>query len=1117
MKARLLLVCLMSATAASADPQLTSWFTANSGKYARIYQTTANETAGTTSTTWSRGSGTQSNPVYADVSEVNSSANWVYIRTSGLASHIMGPWYLDAAKANLFPNYPSNTAVVYRIPRSPTIPGSKTLTGNGAIGRMVNGVSMFDARDAFSYVNASATDATPVNGLTGDGVWNRDGWHNEGVTFDAGLAHQAGNNYHYHAHPIALRYQLGDHVDYNATTNRYAESATAPTQHSPILGWAADGLPVYGPYGYSDPTNASSGIRRMVSGFVKRDGTNGTTAITTRTSLPAWAARIQAVPFKSGPDVSTTYALGHYIEDFDFLGDIAGKVQTTGATVRDYDLNEQNARFCVTPDYPSGTWAYFTTINADNTPAYPYTVGRQYYGNPTGGASSAATMTADTPLTQSFIGGPSKALTINTPAVNSPNVTLTWNAVEGGTYSVDASTNQSTWTSKATGVISTGNTASQTYAMLQSSGTEYGRVTRTALATYDTNGFSAATVSQSATTSYQASGIPNTAPTISSISNQSTTQNTATSAIAFTVDDAETAAGSLTVNGTSSNTTLVPNANITFGGSGANRTTMILPATNQIGTCTITITVSDGSLTATSAFTLTVSASAPAISSIAITPGTPTSADIVTVSANITAPSGRTISTAQLSYNNGVSTATTAFYETTGTAANTAWAGTGTIVPWTVFFSGPPNSPFSLTTAANHTAVSDGNLYGIEVNRAPPNLANCMMTTTNAYDASGSAASVEFWIMSSNLSGVMGWDFQTSTDGTNYTTRLSELTGSNHGFQQYSYALTAGERASTLRLRFRFHGSGTGTPASKVSLDDIKLTVGSTSTPVTVNMSNTGGATYSASIPAQATGTTVTYLIAATDNTTASTTSPTNSYTVTAGSPAMSVSPGNTFSASGTAGGSFTPSAATYTITNTGTASMSWTASKTQTWLTLDATAGTLAAGANTTVTASINTNTNALAAGNYSDTITFTNTSNGTGSTTRAASLAVLTPVQSWRQTWFGTSSGTGNAAVDADPYGTGIANLLVLAFLGPNQNPATARISQLPQPQSNAGSFGYSFTEPPGVSGISYGAEWSITMQSGSWTPITDTGSGAQHVFTVPFSQGDRVFLRLTAIGLP
>ncbi|MBX7208599.1 MAG: YHYH protein [Verrucomicrobiaceae bacterium] len=996
MKSFSIILALGGATlVAHADPQITSWFTANSGKYARLYQTTAAETAGTTSTTWSRGSGTQSSPVYADVSEVNSSANWVYIRSSGLASHIMGPWYLDTAKTQLFPNYPSNTTVVYRIPRTPTIPATKTLTGLGAIGRMVNGVSMFDSRDAFSYVNAIATDATPTNGLTGDGIWNRDGWHNEGVTFDPGLAHQAGNNYHYHAHPIALRYQLGDHVDYNATTNRYTESAAAPAQHSPILAWAADGLPVYGPYGYSDPTNAASSIRRMVSGFVLRDGTNGTTAITVRQVLPLWAQRVQnkttLTASQYGPVVDTvTYKLGHYIEDYDFRGDL-GQIQTTGATIRDYDLNEQNARFCVTPDYPAGTWAYFTTINADGTPAYPYTTGRQYYGSPTGGGTTTTVMNADTPLTQQFLGGPSKPIAINTPSVNSPNVTLTWSAVEGGTYSVDAATNAafSPFTSKATGIVATGTSANSTYAMLSSSGTEYGRVNRTALATYDTNGFSTATVAQSATTSYQANGTPNTPPTISTIPDQSTTQNTATSAITITAGDAETAAASLTMSGSSSNTTLVPNAGIVFGGSGANRTVTVTPATNQTGTSTITCTVSDGSLSTSTTFLLTVTANAPTISNIAISPAAPTSSDTVAVSADITAPAGRSISTVQLTYNNGSTTPTTVFSETFAATAANNWTGAGSQNPWTITFGGPPASPFNLTTASNHTPVGQGNQTGVELIANAPNIANSTMTTTNNINATGTSGTVTFWIATSGLSGTQGWDFQTATDGATFTTRLSELTGINHAFQQFSYTLTGAERVSTLKLRFRFAGAGTN-QVPRTYLDDVLVTVGGTSTPVTVNMSNSSGSTYAASIPAQTSGTTVTYSITATDSSSASTTSATNSYTVTTGTPAMNVTPATTLASSGFAGGPFTPSGATYTITNTGTASMNWTAAKTQPWLTLSGTGGTLAAGANTTVTASINTAANSLAIGSYTDTVTFTNTSNGTGNATRGVSLAV-------------------------------------------------------------------------------------------------------------------------------
>ena len=491
---RLLLCLAASLTVAHADPLLDSWFTDNSGEYARIFTTVANETAGTTSTTWSRGTGTQTNPAYSDVNEINSSANWVYIRTTGLASHMMGPWYLNAAKTNLFPNYPSNTATVYRIPRNPTVPATKTKTGGGTIGRFVNGVSFFDNRDAFSYVNASGAEVNP-----GDGIWARNAYPVEGVTFDAALAHQAGNNYHYHVQPIALRHQLGDHVDYNATTNRYTESTAPVTQHSPILAWAADGFPIYGPYGYSDPTNAASGVRRMVSGFTLRDGTKGTTNLTStgRTTLPAWAATVQnrsatLTATQYGPAVNANFALGRYLEDHDHLGNL-GFTQTTGATVRDFDLDIFNGRICVTPEFSTPHFCYFTTINSDGTPAYPYTIGRTFYGSPTGGGTTAAVMNADTPLTQYFIGGANTPLAIGTPIVSAPNVTLTWSAVEGGTYSVEASPNQTTWTSKATGLVSTGTSKSSTYATLGSSGTEYGRVNRTALATYDTTGQTAAT------------------------------------------------------------------------------------------------------------------------------------------------------------------------------------------------------------------------------------------------------------------------------------------------------------------------------------------------------------------------------------------------------------------------------------------------------------------------------------------------------------------------------------------------------------------------------------------------------------------------------------------------
>jgi len=98
----------------------------------------------------------------------------------------------------------------------------------------------------------------------------------------------------------------------------------------------------------------------------------------------------------------------------------------------------------------------------------------------------------------------------------------------------------------------------------------------------------------------------NTAPTISSIADISINKNATTGPIAFTVGDAQTDPGSLSVTRASSNTNLVPLANVVLGGSGANRSVTITPAADQSGTSTITLIVSDGVLTAYDTFVLTV-------------------------------------------------------------------------------------------------------------------------------------------------------------------------------------------------------------------------------------------------------------------------------------------------------------------------------------------------------------------------------------------------------------------------------------------------------------------------------------------------------------------------------
>ncbi len=95
-------------------------------------------------------------------------------------------------------------------------------------------------------------------------------------------------------------------------------------------------------------------------------------------------------------------------------------------------------------------------------------------------------------------------------------------------------------------------------------------------------------------------------PTIGNVVNQTVDEDTSTAALACTVGSDYYAASALTLTRASSNHALVPTANIVLGGSGANRTVRVTPAANESGTATITLTVSDGALTASDTFDLAV-------------------------------------------------------------------------------------------------------------------------------------------------------------------------------------------------------------------------------------------------------------------------------------------------------------------------------------------------------------------------------------------------------------------------------------------------------------------------------------------------------------------------------
>ncbi len=579
------------------DALVSSWFTKLTGRYARIYETDASRLSNESVTTWGNGNQDQDMPAYAGLQEIFSSDNWVYIRTTGLGMHTMGPWYNNAARSVIFVNMPANQNAIYRFPRVPTVPGTKVNVG-GEIGYMVDGVNLFDARDAVSYSNSGARDGdapgTP-SGVTGDGIWNRDAYVNEATTFDPAYAHQQNTGvYHYHASPIGLRYLLDDHVDFNTSTKIYTEKTGSPSKHSPIIAWAKDGYPIYGPYGYSTATDVNSGVRRMVSGYVLRNGQNGTVNLTStgRTTLPLWAQRTQnrttLTSGQYGPAVSTSFPLGRYAEDNDYLGDLA-KVQGT-----DFDLDQYNGRFCKTPEFPDGTYAYFSCLSSTGAPTYPYNIGRQYYGSPTGGSVATVSETVVT----NWVGGANRPITMSKPDIDVEGVTLIWTAVEGGTYQIESSANLTSWSvlDETTVESAPDGEVLWDYATEFGPDNQFYRIKRTALAPYDNIGVGS--TGGGDTGGGGGGGITAVAPTTAAASSTVTVTITLDVNANPALPPTQAVPGSVTIGGVSGTSiqrtsTNTVTASFTFGAT-ASTNTVTVTFTNPMDSTTLSYTLTNG-------------------------------------------------------------------------------------------------------------------------------------------------------------------------------------------------------------------------------------------------------------------------------------------------------------------------------------------------------------------------------------------------------------------------------------------------------------------------------------------------------------------------------------------
>lgn len=290
--------------------------------------------------------------VLANIQTVQYSASSVYVTTNGIPAYTTGP-FLDGN-----PSLATDQNAIFKFPLNPVQnTGTPTATTGGNIGVFVNGVALFDYRDGVSWKNStSSLCGGPIAPpCTGDGVWNRDAVVAERAGFDCSKGHPAMGNYHHHQNPSA--YKLDLTVLSNICTLYDADGLYVidSTQHSPLIGFAYDGFPIYGAYGFKN-ADGTGGIVRIKSSWTLRN-------ISTRTTYYTGAS------VTAGPAVSVTYPLGYFREDYQYTAPIAS----------DY-LDEHNGRFCVTPEYPAGIYCYFATVDANWNSAYPYAVGPTFYG-----------------------------------------------------------------------------------------------------------------------------------------------------------------------------------------------------------------------------------------------------------------------------------------------------------------------------------------------------------------------------------------------------------------------------------------------------------------------------------------------------------------------------------------------------------------------------------------------------------------------------------------------------------------------------------------------------------------------------------------------------------------
>ena len=218
--------------------------------------------------------------------------DWRIITSNAIANHKTGAFPNPGN-----PNSISKQAFTVHVPKNPKL-SNGTVTQIKIPGWALNGVPFDPGAGEFYKGNRSS------------------GWQYEALSgaialgLDVNHAHvQPSGKYHYHGLPSLFMNKLG----------------VRPDKHSPQIGWAVDGFPIYALYGYKNSKPVNAGTKKLTPSY-----------------------RIKSGQRPSGANQPGGTYDGTFVADYEY-------VMGSG------DLDECNGRWTITPEYPDGTYAYFLT------------------------------------------------------------------------------------------------------------------------------------------------------------------------------------------------------------------------------------------------------------------------------------------------------------------------------------------------------------------------------------------------------------------------------------------------------------------------------------------------------------------------------------------------------------------------------------------------------------------------------------------------------------------------------------------------------------------------------------------------------------------------------------